>query len=182
MQNIKFVLPVVFSIALCFDSSAQVRIGFSGGVVLSSLVRDSNLALHDGNLGFIIGANAKYNMGELGWYVQSGVDYTTEGDHDQHLSFVKVPIILGLDASEDVSLFAAYNLAWQVGNHKNVRDFYERFATMLGLGMEIHISDSFAIGSRLNYGLSNLVSVPAEAKNFKVKPFTFEVFTTFRIN
>ena len=160
----------------------QIKVGFTGGVVLSSLIRDSNLALNDGKFGFIFGANAKYNLGELGWYLQSGVDYTLEGDSEQHLSFVKIPLIIGLDASDDVSIFFTYNLAWQVGNHNDVQDFYNKFANILGLGMEIHVSQKFAIGSRLNYGLSNLVSDPAGARNFNIKPFTFEIFTTFRIN
>ena len=169
-------------ISISSSAIAQIRVGFTGGIVLSSLVRDSNLALHDGNFGFLVGANAKYNLGDLGWYVQSGIDFTKEGDSQQNLSFVKIPLIVGLDASDDVSVFVTYNLAWQVGDHNNVQQFYHGFANILGFGTEIHVSKAFAIGARLNYGLSNLVSVPAEAKNFSVKPFTFEVFTTFRIN
>jgi len=182
MQKIKFIALVSICSLLSFSSFAQLRIGFTGGVVLSSLIRDSNLALHDGNVGYIFGANAKLNLGELGWYLQSGVDYTLEGDSEQPLNFVKIPLILGLDASEDVSIFVAYNLAWQVGNQNNVQEFYKDFANILGLGMEIHVSDKSAIGARLNYGLSNLVSDPAEAKNFNIKPFTFEIYLTFRIN
>ena len=169
-------------LGMCIPAYSQLKIGFTGGVVLSSLVRDSNLALNDGNFGFILGANAKYNLGELGWYLQSGLDYTLEGDSEQHLSFVKIPLIIGLDASDDVSIFLTYNFALQVGNHKGVQDFYNKFANILGLGMEIHVSQKIAIGSRLNYGLSNLVSDPAEAKNFNIKPLTFEIFTTYRLS
>ena len=182
MRKTAIFLSILILLFINHSAIAQIKIGFTGGVVLSSLVRDSNLALHDGNFGFLIGANAKYNLGELGWYIQSGVDFTKEGDSDQNLNFVKIPLIIGLDASDDVSIFVAYNLAWQAGNQNDVQDFYRKFANILGLGMEIHVSEVFAIGSRLNYGLSNLVSDPAEAKNFDVKPFTFEVFATFRIN
>lgn len=182
MQKLKYFILLIIPLVISTNSYGQLKVGFSGGVVLSSLVRDSNLALNDGNFGFILGANAKYNLGELGWYLQSGIDYTFEGDSEQHLNFVKIPLIIGLDASDDVSIFVAYNFAWQVGKHNDVQDFYNNFANILGLGMEIHISQKFAIGSRLNYGLSNLVSDPAGAKNFNVKPFTFEVFAAVRIN
>ena len=179
MIKIIFLMPLFLTMSLA--SYAQFRIGFNGGVVLSSLVRDSNLAANDGVVGFLIGANAKYNLGELGWYIQSGVDYTKEGDHIQNLSFLKIPLILGLDASDDVSIFVAYNLAWQLGNENNVQDFYHNFANILGLGFEIHISEKLSVGTRLNYGLSNLVSVPAEAKNFNIKPFTLDLYLVYRL-
>lgn len=180
MRKITITLFIVLFTGLFLESSAQIRFGVNGGVVLSSLIRDNNLAVNDGQIGYLIGANVKYNMGELGWYVQSGVDYTLEGDNIQNLNFVKIPLILGLDASEDVSIFVAYNLAWQVGNHNNVQDFYKDFANILGLGFEIHTSDKFAIGTRLNYGLSNLVEEPADAKNYTVIPFTLELYLTYR--
>ena len=176
----KITITILLLIGLFLESSAQIRFGVNGGVVLASLIRDNNLAVNDGQIGYLIGANVKYNMGELGWYVQSGIDYTLEGDNVQNLNFVKIPLILGLDASEDVSIFVAYNLAWQVGNQNNVQDFYKEFANILGLGFEIHTSDKFGIGTRLNYGLSNLVEDPAGAKNYTVLPFTLELYLTYR--
>jgi len=174
-----FVLIAFFF--LCFGARAQLRVGINGGVVLSTLVRDTNLAANDGYVGYLIGANAKYNLGELGWYIQSGIDFTSEGDHIQQLNFLKIPLILGIDALDDVSIFVAYNLAWQLGNHNGVQDFYHDFAKILGLGFEISISKHFAIGTRLNYGLSNLVADPAEAKNFNVKPFTLDLYLIYRL-
>lgn len=182
MKIYKFLFLLIFLISCAVQTYAQLRVGINGGVVMSSLIRESSLIAQDGTVGFLIGANAKYNLGELGWYVQSGVDYTQEGDHNQPLSFVKIPLILGLNASDDVSIYVAYNLAWQVGNENNVQDFYEEFATMLGLGFEIHIPHNISLGSRLNYGLSNLVEDPAEAKNLTVKPFTLDLYLAYRFN
>lgn len=179
MQNLKYTLLILLTF-ISIQSFAQLKIGLTGGVVLSSLIRDGNLAANDGTVGYLIGANVKYNLGELGWYIQSGVDYTKEGDHIQNLNFVKIPLIIGLNASDDVSIFVAYNLAWQIGNQNNVQDFYKDFANILGLGFEIHVSEKFSIGTRLNYGLSNLVEVPADAKNFTIKPFTLDLFLTYR--
>ncbi|MCK5207502.1 MAG: outer membrane beta-barrel protein [Cyclobacteriaceae bacterium] len=158
---------------------AQFRIGVTGGPVLSSLIRDSNLNARAGMVGYMIGAVAKLNVGELGWFFQSGVNYTLEGDNDQNLNFIKIPLTIGFDASDDVNVHVAYNLAWQVGNHNNVQEFYHDFANILGVGFEIYISERFAIGSRLNYGLSNLVKDEVVAKNLKVIPFTFDLYITY---
>lgn len=171
-------------ILVCMSVSmlqAQVKVGVTGGVVLSSLIRDSNLSSRAGLVGYLVGATAKLNVGDLGWFFQSGVNYTLEGDSDQNLNFVKIPVTLGLDASEDVSIYATYNLAWQVGNHNSVQDFYNDFANILGLGFSINFSENFSVGSTLNYGLSNLVSDPAGAKNFNVKPFTLDLYLTYFI-
>lgn len=181
MRKIKILILIILFTGVSWPSMAQLRLGINGGVVLSTLVRDSNIAANDGQVGYIIGVNLKYNMGDLGWYVQSGIDYTLEGDHLQNLNFIKVPIILGLDASDDVRIYVAYNLAWQVSDQNNVQDFYEEFANILGLGFEIDVSDHFAIGTRLNYGLSNLVSDPAGAKNYKIIPFTLDIYLAYRL-
>ena len=162
-------------------SLAQVKIGMNGGIVLSSLIRDESLSAQKGRVGYLIGINAKYNLGDLGWYVLSGVDYTLEGDSDQKLKFVKVPLTLGLDFSEGGSFFVAYNFAWQVGNDNGVQDFYKEYANILGIGFEIKVSEKISLCMRLNYGLSNLVEDPAEAKNFNIKPLTLDLFLTYSI-
>ena len=170
------VLPV-----FCLTASAQVNVGINGGAVLSSLVRDNNIAVQDGLAGYLVGINAKYNMGELGWFAQSGVDYTLEGDSGQKLNFVKVPLTLGFDFENGGSFFGTYHLAWQVGNDNGVQDFYKEFATILGFGFEIEVSKKFSLVTRLNYGLSNLVDDPLEAKNFTIKPFTLDLYITYSI-
>lgn len=175
----------IFCLAILTSSylaNAQVKLGITGGAVFSSLIRDSHLSAYDGNFGYMIGGMAKLNIGELGWMVQSGVQYTLEGDHIQPLNFLKVPLILGFEPSENMNIHVAYNLSWQVGDKNGVQDFYKNFASILGLGFEIYISEKVSLGSRLNYGLSNLVSVPAEAKNYVVKPFTLDLFLTYYIN
>ena len=162
-------------------ASAQLRRGITAGTRLSSLIRDSQINANAGKIGYLLGVNARLSLGDLGWFVKSGLTYTLEGDSEQPLNFVSVPLILGLDVSDDVNIFVAYDLAWQVGNTNNVQDFYNTFANMLGLGSEVNISEKFALGFRLNYGLSNLVSDPAGAKNFTIKPLTFDLYLTYFI-
>ena len=162
-----------------YEAKAQLRVGVSGGAVLSTLVRDAQMNARAGRVGFLIGANAKYSLGELGWFVGSGLNYTLEGDSDQELNFIKLPLVLGLDVSEDVNINVVYDFAWQVGNDQNAGDYYKTSANILGLGSEIYMGDNFALGLRLNYGLSNLVNDPAGVKNFKVRPFTFDTYLTY---
>lgn len=179
MTKLKIICVLVVLTFFTNVSYAQLRVGATGGVVLSSLIRDSNLNSRAGTVGYLVGATAKYNVGDLGWFFQSGVNYTLEGDNDQSLNFVKIPLTIGLDASDDVNINVTYYLAWQVGNENNVQDFYYEKANMLGLGFEVYLSDKFALGTKLNYGLSNLVSDPAGAKNYTIKPFTLDIYLTY---
>ena len=176
-------IPKIFLIvALLFTLSktqAQFRAGVTGGVVLSSLIRDGQINAKAGRAGYLVGVNAKYNLGELGWFIGSGVNYSLEGDSDQSLNWIKVPLVLGLDVSDEVNINVVYDLAWQVGNDNGVQDFYKSMANMIGLGSEIYIGENFALGLRLNYGLSNLVEVPADAKNLEIKPLTFDLYLTY---
>jgi len=179
MRGYTFIFLFMLFFGICTKVKAQFRVGVTAGPVLSSLVRDSNLSARAGMVGYLVGGVAKLNIGELGWFFQSGVTYTLEGDNDQHLNFVKVPLIIGFDASDDVNVHVAYNFAWQVGNQHGVQEFYKKNANILGVGFEIYISNKFTVGSRLNYGLSNLVSDPSGAKNFEVKSFTFDLYLTY---
>jgi hypothetical protein len=178
MRIIKTQIAILILLATT-PALAQLKIGVSGGTVLSSLVRDSQLNARAGKVGYLVGANARLNLGELGWFVQSGITYTLEGDSDQSLNFLKVPIVLGLDISDDVNIHVAYDFAWQMSNDNNAQDFYNKTANILGLGAEINLGEKFAIGSKLNYGLSNLVKDPAGAKNYKIRPFTLELYLTY---
>ncbi len=178
---LKYKLLIIVLLISITPIFAQLKIGITGGAVLSSLVRDSQLNSRAGMVGYLVGAVAKLNVGELGWFFQSGVKYTLEGDSDQNINFIKIPLSIGLNMSDDVSIYAVYNLAWQVGNQNNVQEFYNDFANILGLGFDINMSQKISIGSALNYGLSNLVKVPEDAKNFNVKPFTFDIYLTYYI-
>lgn len=172
---------LVLLIFFPFYTNAQLRAGLTGGSVLSSLVRDSQINSSAGKIGYLVGLNVKYNLGDLGWFIQSGAHYTLEGDSRQPLNFVKVPLALGLDFSDDVGVYVAYDLVWLAGNHNNVQDFYNSFNNILSVAAEVDISSRFALGFRLNYGLSNLVKEPVDAGNFNIKPLTFDFYLNYYI-
>jgi len=164
---------------LSTNAYSQLKVGLTGGMVLSSLVRDSQLDAKAGKVGYIVGANARIYLGELGWFVQSGISYSLEGDIDQKLNFVKIPMVLGFTFGDDVNIHVAYDFAWLATNQNNVQDFYNKSANMLGMGAEINVFKNLAMGFRLNYGLSNLVSDPAQAKNFKIRPLTLDLYLNY---
>jgi len=171
---------IAILLLLCVhDSNAQFKVGVRGGAVLSTLVRDAQINANAGRVGYIFGANAKYKIGELGWFAGLGANYSLEGDSDQKLNFIKVPLVVGLDISDDLNIHVAYDFAWQVGNDQNAQDNYKSNANILGLGSEIYMGERFALGFRLNYGLSNLVNNPAGAKNFKIRPLSFDTYLKY---
>lgn len=159
----------------------QIQIRAKGGLVLSSLVRDSNMNLYDGRIGYLLGVNAKIDISDLGWYLQSGIDYANEGDSELTLNFLKVPLIIGLDISDGTSVFMIYNLAWNL-DKSDAEGSYSNFANMLGFGIEFALSTKTSFGSSLSYGLSNLVQDPDVAMNFNIKPLTFNLYLVYRIN
>ncbi len=174
----KILLPVIF---MTFSSfiHAQVRVGLTGGVILSSLVRDASINANAGRVGYLAGVTTKIYMGDIGWFFEPAVTYSLEGDHDQPVSFIKIPLKIGFDMTEGVNFHGIYYPAIMVGNQNGVQDFYKGFASIIGLGFDFYLSDHFDIGLNLNYSLSNLVSDPAGAKNFKIKPFTMDVYLTY---
>ena len=92
MLRLKILVLILIFVTSAEKIHAQLKVGLNGGAVLSTLIRDSNLKTHPGNLGYLVGATGKLNIGELGWFFQSGVNYTLEGDSEQNLNFVKSPI------------------------------------------------------------------------------------------
>lgn len=179
-MKLRYIITTITVFLMFFAQvSAQFRLGVTGGAVLSSLIRDSNLNARESRFGFLVGTEVRYVPGELGWNFRTGVNYSTEGDSDQHLNFIKVPLTIGLDFSEDVGMYVSYNFAWQMSDHNNAKENYKDFGNILGLGVEVYLGERFAMGPRLNYGLSNMVAAPAGAKNFNVKPFTLDLYLTY---
>ncbi len=174
----KILLLVIFMTFSSF-SYAQVKVGLTGGVILSSLVRDASINANEGRIGYMAGVTTKIYMGEIGWFFEPSITYSLEGDNDQPVSFIKIPMKIGFDMTEGVNFHGIYYPAFLVGNQNGMKDFYNSFASIIGFGFDFYLSEHFDIGLNLNYGVSNLVSDPAGAKNFKVKPFTLDLYLTY---
>jgi hypothetical protein len=155
---------------------AQTSFGIKGGAVLSTLRRDANLNVNGGRVGYLLGIFVKKNMGDLGWFFQPEVQYATEGDNGQKLAYLRVPLLLGLDLSEDVNLHLAYQPSILIGGENDARDFLKTWNHVISMGMEFTAIKNGLIGTRINYGATNIVEVPAEAKNYTIRTFTVDVY------
>ena len=179
MKKSILIIGLNFILAVPIYAQTNLKIGLNAGGVLSTLVRDNNLNAKGGFVGYMAGVTARLNIGELGWFVQSGIDYSHEGDAGQKLDFIKLPVTLGFDVSDDVALYGSYYIAWQIGNNNNVQDFYKKNANMIAFGVDVNLSERFGLGTRLYYGLSNLVDDPVGALYYTVKPFGFDLYLTY---
>jgi hypothetical protein len=162
-------------------SIAQFAAGIKGGIELSTLRRDDNLNLNGGRVGFAAGVFAKKNMGELGWFIQPEILYVSEGDNTQKLDYLKIPIMLGFDVSEDVNIHGGYNLAILVGPGNEVKEAFSSTNHQITLGMEFQGFKNGFFGIRLNYGASNIVEDPATVKNFTVHTLTSSMYMDIRL-
>jgi len=178
MQKV-LVLLVLLSIVTIDASVAQVKIGLKGGAVLSSLRRDASLNMNGGSIGYLGGIMVKKNMGELGWFIQPELQYAYIGDRDQKFSFIKIPVMIGFDVSDDVNIHVGYQPGWMIGATNDAKNSYKNMNHEISLGMDFMAGNKVLLGLRVNYGLTNLVDDPMEVKNFEVKTFTVDLYMAF---
>lgn len=175
----KIFLIILLSILSFGPLLAQLKVGLKGGAVLSTLRRDASLNLNGGTLGYLAGIMVKKNMGELGWFFQPEFQYVYLGDGDQKLSFVKIPLIIGFDVSDDVNIHIGYQPGWLVGASNDAKDSYKSMNHEISLGMDFMAGNKVLLGLRVNYGLTNLVEDPKEVKNYEVTTFTVDIYMAF---
>jgi hypothetical protein len=87
-----------------------------------------------------------------------------------------VPLLIGLDLSEDVNLHMAYQPSILVGGENEARDFLKTWNHVISMGMEFTAFKNGLFGVRVNYGSTNIVDDATEAKNFTIKTFTVDVY------
>jgi hypothetical protein len=169
----------LFAVFVSTPLLAQWKIAPKAGVVLSTLKRDGNININGGTVGFMGGLMFKRNMGELGWFVQPELQYAYFGDGEQKLSFFKIPLVLGLDFSDDVNVHLAYQPGFLVGGDNDAKENFKHVNHEISLGMDFIAGQKVLLGLRINYGLTNLVENPAEVKNYDVNTFTVDLYIGF---
>ncbi len=175
----RLIVFVLISFMTIGTSIAQMKIGLKGGAVLSTLRRDASLNLNGGAIGYLGGIMLKKNMGELGWFIQPELQYVYLGDGNQKLSFVKIPITIGFDVSDDVNIHIGYQPGWLVGASNDAKDSYKTLNHEISLGMDFMAGNKVLLGLRVNYGLTNLVEDPVVVKNYEVTTFTVDMYMAF---
>ena len=91
-MNKQALILFTFLSVIPLAAPAQFSAGIKGGVELSTLIRDSNLNVNGGRVGYVAGIYAKKNMGELGWFFQPELLFVSEGDNAQKLNYLVIQI------------------------------------------------------------------------------------------
>ena len=182
MKKLKFIIASTFIFCLSQLSNAQItnaKVGIKGGVNFSNLYTedvDDNNVLTNFNLGLF----AKLPITEM-FAIQPELNYSGKGSRLTYnnlfakgtakfnLAYLEVPVLAVINITENFNIhagpYAAYLLSANVKNDatNNTFDFENNFeaedfnrfdvGASVGLGIDL---DSFSVGARYNYGLSNI--------------------------
>lgn len=182
MKKLKFIIASTFIFCLSQLSNAQVtnaKVGIKGGVNFSNLYTedvDDNNVLTNFNLGLF----AKLPITEM-FAIQPELNYSGKGSRLTYnnlfakgtakfnLAYLEIPVLAVINITENFNIhagpYAAYLLSANVKNDatNNTFDFENNFeaedfnrfdvGASVGLGIDL---DSFSVGARYNYGLSNI--------------------------
>ena len=181
-KKLKFVIASTFIFCLSQLSNAQItnaKVGIKGGVNFSNLYTqdvDDNNVLTNFNLGLF----AKLPITEM-FAIQPELNYSGKGSRLTYnnlfakgtakfnLAYLEIPVLAVINITENFNIhagpYAAYLLSANVKNDatNNTFDFENNFeaedfnrfdvGASVGLGIDL---DSFSVGARYNYGLSNI--------------------------
>ena len=125
----------------------------------------------DLKFGYQVGVVGKRYLGDLGWFVQPEINYSREGNLNQPLEFINVPIILGFDLSDNFNLNIGFQAGFLVGTQGSEGHDYKNVNTVMNLGMEFYSFKKTTIGFRFDYGLTDF-----EESTGTSITYTFEVY------
>jgi len=170
------VLSALLFIAGLKPVQAQIRevknqYGVKVGMNYSGFRRTPDL-----KFGYQIGVVGKRYLGDLGWFVQPEINYSREGNLNQPLEFINVPIILGFDFSDNFNLNLGFQAGILVGTQGIEGYEYKNVNTVINLGLEFYSFKKTTIGFRFDYGLSDF----EESTGISIT-YTFEVYFIARL-
>ncbi|WP_309609969.1 porin family protein [Flavobacterium sp.] len=182
MKNSKLIIALTLFMGLTQLSNAQTdnaKVGIKGGVNFSNLYTDD---VDDNNVltGFNVGLFAKIPVTEM-FAIQPELNYSTKGAKLTYnntfakgtakfnLGYIEIPVLAVVNITENFNIhagpYAGYLLSANVKNdaNNNSYDFENNFeaedfnrfdvGASVGLGLDL---DSFSVGARYNYGLTNI--------------------------
>lgn len=212
MKNLKFTIAFTLLFGLSQLSNAQTdnaKVGIKGGVNFSNLYTDQ---VDDNNVltGFNVGLFAKIPVTEM-FAIQPEFNYTTKGAKLTYkntfangaakfnLGYLEIPVLAVINVTKNFNIhagpYAGYLISANVKNDasNNSYDFENNFkaddfnrfdvGASVGLGIDL---DSFSVGARYNYGLTNI----GKERTFLGTSYTFpdaknsviNVYASFSLN
>jgi len=152
MHRNKLFFSTLIVILICFSSDgfSQIRFGVKGGMNFSGYRRTP-----DTKFGYQVGITSKKYISDLGWFIQPEVFYSREGNINQPLEFINVPIIVGFDFSDNFNVHTGLQAGFLIGTQNDLDNNYKSVNTVMNFGFEFYTFKKTSIGFRFDYGLND---------------------------
>jgi len=157
-------LKTTISILVLFLFSVQISFSqntLTGHAGLNySSVSSKNSINPDGALGLHAGFAYKLYLGDLGWAIMPGLDYSQEGFKDQRLDYINLPVSIGFDFTESFNLSTGFQYSQLVGGSNTAREiiYGSNFAFLVTF--EFFPTEKFVTGLRFANGIKNIIEDP----------------------
>jgi hypothetical protein len=152
-QSVVSVFGLLILTALLFtveEAKCQTQFGVKGGMNFSGFRRTA-----DTKFGYQLGLAGKHYLSDLGWFVQPEVFYSREGNLNQPLEFINVPIIVGFDFSDNFNIHTGLQAGFLIGTMGDEDNNYNKVNAVVNFGFEFYTFKKTSIGFRFDYGLSD---------------------------
>ncbi len=173
----KTTLIALLIILLYFPVFSQTAFGIKGGVNFSGLNTDSNFG-YQVEFGWHGGVMGKKYLGDLGYFLQGEVLYQQQGNQNHHLDYLKIPVMVGFDFSDDLNI----HFGWYYGNLLTSNENFKSDDWGMLLGMDFYTTKSFITTIRLDHGFHNIVADEATLNFFNAKNAVIDISITYLLN
>jgi hypothetical protein len=129
---------------------AQTQIGLKGGGNFSGFRR-----VADTKFGWQVGVAGKNYLGDLGWFIQPEIFYSKEGNINQPLEFINVPVILGFDFGDNFNIHTGLQAGFLIASAEDSSFDYKNVNMVVNFGFEFYTFKKTSIGFRFDYGMSD---------------------------
>ena len=176
-QKMKRLIPIIFLLLVCATAQGQVLYGLKAGPTITSISSESRLGSNL-KIGWHFGAMAKKYVGDIGYFIQGDVLYSIEGNSNYELQYVKIPMTLGFDFSDNFNMHIGYQPSFMTSGADNFKDFN----SVIHFGMEFYTLEQWYITMRFNYGLTDIVQDTTDLLFRTGHSITIELSVCFIIN
>ena len=168
LRNKLLISTLIAILLFCFsvDGFAQSRFGVKGGMNFSGFRRTPET-----KFSYQAGVAGKKYIGSLGWFLQPEVFYSREGNLNQPLEFINVPIIVGFDFGDSFNVHTGLQAGFLVGTQGDLDNDYHNVNVVMNFGFEFYTFKKTSIGFRFDYGLYDF-----EKETGTSVTYTFEVY------
>lgn len=149
----------IFLVLVSNFSLAQNVLRGHAGLNYSN-VSSKNSINPDGKLGLNAGFSYKLRLGDLGWAIIPGLDYSQEGFKNQRLDYINIPLSIGFDFTETFNLSTGFQYSQLVGGSNAAKDIIYQSNFAFLVTFEFFPTEKFVTGLRFANGIKNIIKDP----------------------